>query len=346
MRLGFLDLPAQLEKNLAPVYVITGDEPLQHGEAADLVRAAARRQGFTERKRLEVSSGFDWQELSAEASNLSLFAEQRVIDLRIPSGKPGTDGSKAINAWCENPPADLLLLVNLPKLDSSQQKSKWYKALDRSGVVIQVWPVNEQRLPAWIAQRLRQRGMTPGQEVVQMLAERVEGNLLAAAQEIEKLLLLFGPGDITSEQLASSVADSARFDVFTLVDAALAGKAKRCLRILEGLRLEGTPPAVILWALSREIRQLCQLSQALQRGIPVGKILAELRIWDKRKPLVQQGMKRLPTRGWQALLRQCQQADMAIKGQSAQDCWLMLEDISLQMSGQHALPADRLTRPA
>jgi len=333
MRLGFHELKAHLKNTLLPVYVISGDEPLQQGEAADQIRLAARQQGFSEPKILEAGASFDWLELTAESNNLSLFAEQRILDLRIPGGKPGTEGSKAINAYCDNLPQDLLLLITLPKLDQNQLKSKWYKALDKVGTIIQVWPVNEQRLPPWIEQRMRQKGLTPEAEVIHMLAERVEGNLLAASQEIEKLLLLHGPGVITTEQLAASVSDSARFDVFALVDAALQGKPQRCARIIQGLKHEGTPAAVVLWALSREIRLLAQIAYALKNGMPSSKAFAQYRIWDKRKPLVQAGLKRLRLNQWQKLLMRCAEADQAVKGQSKQDPWLMLEDISIQISG-------------
>lgn len=332
MKLGFHELPKQVKKSLLPVYVVTGDEPLQQGEAADAIRHAAREQGFSERKVMEASAQFDWHELTAESNSLSLFAEKRIIDLRIPSGKPGTEGSKVISLYCDNPPDDTLLLVTLPKIDQKQTRSKWFKALDKNGAIIQVWPVNEQRLPPWVEQRMRQKGLTPSTEVIQMLSERVEGNLLAAAQEIEKLLLLYGPGIITAEQLAASVADSARFDVFTLVDAALQGKAGRCVRILQGLKNEGTPSAVVLWALSREIRQLAQIAYEARAGVPMGKIFADYRIWDKRKPIVSQGLKRLPLRQWQSLLSICAEADLAVKGQNKKDSWLLLEEICFGMT--------------
>jgi len=333
MRLGFHEISAHLKNKLAPVYVVTGDEPLQLGEAADQIRSAARNKGFSERKILDVGAQFDWQELIAESNNLSLFAEQRILDLRIRSGKPGTEGSKALTAYCANLPQDTLLLVSMPKLDQQQTRSKWYKVLESAGVIIQVWPVNQQRLAPWIEQRLRQKGLIPETDVVNMLAERVEGNLLAASQEIEKLLLLFGPGIITAKQLTASVADSARFDVFSLVDAALDGKPERCVRILQGLKNEGTPAAVVLWALSREIRQLAQISQAAGSGLPMSRLFADYRIWDTRKPLVGRALKRLPLKKWQQLLTQCGLADMAVKGQSKQDPWLMLEEISIQMTG-------------
>ena len=333
MKLGFHELNRHLQKQLLPVYVVTGDEPLQHGEACDQIRAAARNRGYSERKILDVSGQYDWNELTAESNSLSLFAEQRILDLRIHSGKPGREGSKALSLYCENLPQDTLLLISLPKIDQQQSRSKWFKALENAGAVINVWPVDEQRLPPWIEQRMRQKGLTPENGVIQMLAERIEGNLLAASQEIEKLLLLYGPGIISAEQLTASVSDSARFDVFALIDAALTGKPDRCVRILQGLKNEGTASAVVLWALAREIRQMTQIAYGLKNGTPANTLFKQFRIWDKRKPLVNQGLKRLPLKQWQQLLIDCEQADLAVKGQRRQDEWLLLEQISLQMSG-------------
>ncbi|MGD2119356.1 MAG: DNA polymerase III subunit delta [Chromatiales bacterium] len=333
MRLAFHELASHLKKELKPVYLISGDEPLQLGEAADLVRRAARQRGYSERKILEAGGQFDWSELTAECNSLSLFAEQRILDLRISNGKPGAAGGKALSAYADNPPEDTLLLITLPKLDQQQQKSKWYKALDRIGALVPVWPITGQRLPPWIEQRMRQKGLTPEPQVINMLAERVEGNLLAAVQEIEKLLLLNGPGIISSEQLAASVADSARFDVYGLIDAALLGKAKRCVRILNGLQQEGTPVAVVLWALSREIRQLAQMAHDLKQGKSLNQVFTQYRVWDKRKPLVSQGLKRLSLPQWRKLLSECARADLAVKGQLKTDSWLLLQDISLQVAG-------------
>jgi len=333
MRLGFHEIGAHLKNNLAPVYVVTGDEPLQLGEAADLIRATAQSKGYSERKILDAGTGFDWYELTAESNSLSLFADQRILDLRIPNGKPGAPGSKALVAYCENIPADTILLITMPKLDQSQTKSKWYKALDNAGAVIQIWPVAEQRLPPWIEQRMRQKGLIPEPDVINMLAERIEGNLLAAAQEIEKLLLLNGPGIITAEQLTACVTDSARYDVFGLVDAALEGKPNRCVKIIQGLRNEGLASTIILWALAREIRQMSQIAYAIKNGTPMHMAFSEFRIWDKRKPIVTQGLKRLSQSQWNNLLVDCETADEAIKGRNKKDSWLLLEEISIRMAG-------------
>ena len=331
MKLGFHEIQRHLQQQLLPVYIVSGDEPLQHGEACDLIRQTARNQAYNDRKILDADSKFDWNELIAEANSLSLFAEQRILDLRIKNGKPGKEGGKALVEYCQHPPADTILLVSMPKLDQQQQKSKWFKSLAAIGAFIQVWPVTDQRLPPWIEERMRKCGLTPEKDVVQMLADRVEGNLLAASQEIEKLLLLNGPGVVSTAQLAASVADSARFDVFGLSDAALEGNASRCIRILEGLQHEGTPAVLVLWALSREIRQLEQISYAIATGTNPNAALQKFRIWDKRKPLINRAMQRLPLPLSQQLLIDCERADRAVKGQLRQDPWLLIEQICLRM---------------
>jgi len=331
MKLGFHEVNRHLQNNLLPVYIVSGDEPLQHGEACDLIRRIAREKGYADRKILDVDTHFDWNELTAEANSMSLFAEQRIIDLRIANGKPGREGAKALAEYCDYLPQDTLLLISLPKLDQQQQKSKWFKALEQAGAFIQVWPITDNRLPPWIEERMRKRGLTPDKDVVQMLAERIEGNLLAAAQEIEKLLLIHGPGIINAAQLAASVADSARFDVFDLTDAALLGNTTRCIRILQGLQDEGTPSAVVLWAISREIRQLQQIAYLQETGTHINAAMQKFRIWDKRKPVIGKALQRHKLSAWQQLLIDCETADRAVKGQLRQDPWLLIEQICLSM---------------
>jgi len=327
-------LNGHLGKQLAASYLVSGDEPLQLGECCDAIRTAARGAGHATREVLEAGSGFDWQQLTAEAASFSLFAEKKIIDLRIPNGKPGAEGSKTLVAYCNDPPPDTLLLVTLPKIDRQQQNSKWFKALDTLGVIVQVWPVDQQRLPAWIEQRLQAAGIQPGREAVRMLADRVEGNLLAARQEIEKLLLLHGPGPLDADQLAAAVADSARYDVFELVDTALRGEAARCVHILEGLRGEGLAPAVVLWALHREVRSMAQISADVAKGLSPDHAITRARVFSKRTGLVRQALSHLRTAQWLSLLERCHQADSAIKGLGSGSPWLVLEDIVLSMSGQ------------
>ncbi len=335
MRIRLPDLKQHLSKGLVPIYLVAGDEPLQTGEAADAVREAARKQGYTSRDIIDADRNFNWDELAVEASSLSLFAEQRVLDLRIPSGKPGTAGGKALVEYVERPADDTLLLITMPKLEQNQTSSKWLKAIDKAGAIIQIWPLTGTQLVSWIERRMRERGLNPGPGVTALLAERIEGNLLAAAQEIDKLLLLQGPGDVSTEQLLEAVADSARYDVFDLVDSALAGNRGRSLRILGGLRGEGTPAPVVLWALAREIRTLAELAFQVEskKQSPHQAVGARREIWDKRKPLVTKALQRLSGGNWRRLLLLCGRADRTIKGREKGDPWLLFQDIATEMSG-------------
>lgn len=336
MRLQADRLDAHLAGELAPVYLVSGDEPLQLGECCDAIRQAARNAGHTTREVFEAGSGFDWMQLAAEAATFSLFAEKKLIDLRVPGGKPGTEGGKALAAYCADPPPDTLLLLTLPKLDRQQQQAKWFKAVDTLGVVIQVWPVDPQRLPGWIGQRLRRAGIRATDAAVQILADRVEGNLLAAQQEVEKLVLLHGTGALDEAQLAAAVADSARYDVFELVDSALRGEAARCLQILGGLRGEGVAAAMVLWALHREARMLAQISADVARGLSADHAIARARVFSKRVATVRRGVNNLRTPQWLDLLQQCHQADRAVKGAVPAEPWLLLEGIAMAMSGATA----------
>lgn len=334
MQLRQTELGAQLARTLLPIYLISGDEPLQTLEAADAVRAAARERGHSTREVLEVDKGFDWGRLGAEAGSLSLFGDRRLLELRLASARPGTEGAKAIADYAARPPPDVVLLVLLPKLERDQTRSAWLKAVDAAGAVVQIWPVDAGRLPGWIAQRMRQRGLSPAPGVAEMLAERSEGNLLACVQEIEKLFLLQGAGPVTAEQLATAVADSARFDIYGLVDTALTGAAARSLRMLRGLRAEGTAETLVLWALAREARTLAQISAALEAGGRPEGLFQAHRVWDKRRPLVQQALRRGSTAGWRQALALCELCDRAIKGQATAEPWQLLEDLTLAMAGQ------------
>ncbi|MEJ2694798.1 MAG: DNA polymerase III subunit delta [Candidatus Thiodiazotropha sp.] len=340
MRLRNDQLAEQLQREPAPIYLISGDEPLQMREATDEVRAAARRLGFSEREVLDAATGFDWSALGAAAENLSLFGDRRLLELRLNSPKIGQEGAKTLTAYMEAPPPDTLLLITLPKLERAQSNSQWYKRLEQAGVVVQIWPVEGNRLPPWIEQRLRRAGLVPEAGVVEMLADRVEGNLLAASQEIEKLLLQYGPGVVTQEQLIESVADSSRFDVFGLVDTLLAGEAAKGLRMLHSLRAEGVAAPVVLWALSREIRGLAQMAHEVERGRSADQVMGGQRVWDKRKPLVRRGLQRKPAL-WRQLLAVCARADRAVKGLEVSDPWLLFEDLVLGMAGTRKLIRER-----
>ncbi|MBU1332879.1 MAG: DNA polymerase III subunit delta [Gammaproteobacteria bacterium] len=334
--------PAQLGKHLqgalASAYVVSGDEALLCQEACDAIRAATREQQFSERQVFNAEANFDWGNLLQAGASMSLFADKRLLELRLPSGKPGDKGAAALLEYLARPPEDTVLLISLPKLDGSTQKSKWAKALIEGphSQFIQIWPVDAHQLPQWIRQRLSQAGLSASQEAVDMIAVRVEGNLLAAAQEIEKLKLLADGNQIDASTVHASVADSARFDVFGLIDAALNGEAAHALRMLEGLRGEGVEPPVILWALAREIRLLAGIAQQFAQGIPLEKAFSSARppVWDKRRPLVSKALQRHTASRWALLLQDAQRIDAQIKGQAVGDPWNALALLTLSITGQ------------
>ncbi|MDX9874903.1 MAG: DNA polymerase III subunit delta [Spongiibacteraceae bacterium] len=332
MRLRPDQLARQLA-TLAPVYLISGDEALIVQECADQVRAACRKQGFTERQVFHVEAGFDWERLVAEASALSLFAERRLIELRMPTGKPGDAGSKAIERYCQHAGDDTVLMILCGKLDGSSTRSKWYKAVDGRGVTVPVWPVDAAQLPRWIEQRMRQAGLRATPEAIQLLADRVQGNLLAAAQEIEKLRLYSVDGSVNAETVAEMVGDSARFDIFGVAERALAGDAGATLRALAGLRQEGTEAQLVLWSLSKEVRTLCSCAEQIAQGHGIDRVLDGAGVWDRRKGPVRAALQRLPLPELRQLLQLCQQIDVATKGGSADDPWQLLDQLALRLAG-------------
>lgn len=329
MRLKPEQIAAALQKDLAPVYFISGDEPLQLGEVADAVRAAARKAGYDSREVLVADSGFSWNELTESAGSLSIFADKKIIDLRLPSGTPGTDGAKALIAYCQRIPEDTLLLITAAKLAGSSLKTQWFQALDKAGCVIQVWPLEGQDLIRWLQQRMQRRGLQAETEGIKILASRIEGNLLAAAQEIEKLYVLYGAGQLSNQQIFDVVADSSRFDVFKLMDSVLAARVNRILRILSGLQAEGIPAPVVLWALTREARVLIKIKQALAQGQNRAQVFKNNQIWDKRQQLVSDALNRLADSDLNGILTLSAKADRQIKGQQQGDPWETLLAVCL-----------------
>lgn len=326
-------LEAELARALAPVYVVSGDDPLLCNEAADRIRAAARAGGFSERSVFTVERGFDWQELAAAGASMSLFAERRLLELRMASAKPGTAGAKALSAYAASPPDDNLLLILAPRLDKSSLRTAWVRALDGAGVVVQVWPLDRRQLPRWIASRMRAEGLRPGPGAAELIADRVEGNLLAADQEIRKLALLLGEGNVSEEQVARAVTDSARFDVFGLVDAADAGDLGRSHRILAGLRGEGVEPVLVLWALARELRALAGVSWQLGQGGIEGDAMRSAGIWPRRQPLARRVLARHPLPDLHRLLRRTADVDRVIKGSAPGRPWQALADLVTAIAG-------------
>lgn len=336
MKLQPQQLDAHLKQGLAPVYFLTGDEPLQLQEAVDAIRAAAQAAGYTERQVMQVEQGFDWSRLQGEAAAMSLFAEKRILDLRLPSAKPGREGGAALKAYAQNPPSDTLLLVQAGKLESSARNAAWVKALDKAGVMIQVWPLNPAQTQQWLERRLRAAGFQPEREAVQLLSGRVEGNLLAASQEVEKLRLLHESGPLTAEDVIAAVADSSRYTSFELADTALQGNLMRAVKILQGLREEGVNEIPILWTLARDIRMLADYHELAAQGENPGQALRAA--WRNRQPLLRQAAERLSLAACRRLLMQCAEVDAVCKGQQAGNSWDGLLQLVTALGGKRLLP--------
>lgn len=339
MSIAPAQLSQQLKKGLAPVYLLAGSEPLQLGEAADAVRARAREQGFSEREVLETGPDFEWASLAGAMGSLSLFAERRLIELRIAPSKSGAkgdaigrEGSDAIRACLEHLGSDVLLLILAPGLDWKGLKAKWVQAVEGNGLVVQVREPQGRQLNQWLEARLRRAGFIPSPDAVALLAERVEGNLLAANQEITKLGLALEPGPLDAEGLLAAVADSARYGVFDLADAAVSGDRARAARVIEVLQAEGTAEPLVLWALAREVRKLAALSFARHKGQPLGSLLKTHQVWDSRRPVIMAALDRLPLETLWDLVIGCADADQAIKGRGVGDPWQLLASIADELA--------------
>ncbi len=313
-------LAQHLAKGLKPLYTVWGDEPLLAQEAGDAIRAAARAAGCTERQVHTVSGAhFDWSSLLGASQAMSLFAERQLIEIRIPGGKPGKDGSEALQRYCEQLSDDIVTLVQLPRLDRTQQGSGWFGALDAAGVTVRVDPVERKALPQWIAQRLatqgqRVQGGEDGQRTLAFFADRVEGNLLAAHQEIQKLGLLYPAGELSFEQIEAAVLNVARYDVFKLGEAVLAGQVARALRMLEGLQAEGEAAVLVHWTLAEDIRALKRVRDAVSGGKPLPMALRENRVWGVKERLFERAVPLLTDNGIAALLEAAQVCDGLVKG--------------------------------
>ena len=320
MQLRANELEAQLAKRLLPAYVIHGDEPLLAMEAADAVRAAARRAGYAEREVLEPGRGYDWSEFTHAMGSLSLFAAKKIVELRLSSGKPGPQGATAIGAYCERPTADELLLVTLPRLDRASQSSPWFNALARVGAVVDIWPIDRSRLPAWIAERLARQQQRASREVLEFLAARVEGNLLAAHQELQKLALLAPPGELSLETVHGAVASVARYDPYDAAEALLGGDLARYTRVIEGLRAEGEQPTFVLFVVSSALF-------ALQEGN------AE-RIFNRAlRRAVEGAAQRFSPRRIARAIAATAAIDRAIKGVAAGEPWEAFLRLGLNFAG-------------
>lgn len=337
MKLKAGQLAAQINKSLAPIYLLTGDEPLQMRECTDLIRAAARQQAYQERIVLHVEAGFDWSYFEAEANSLSLFASRRLLELHFANHTPNDAGTKTLQRYAEQVPPETVLLITADKLDGQKQKTKWFTALEQVGVVVQLWPIELAQLPQWVEQRARALGLKITPTAIELIAERSEGHLLACAQELEKLQLLHPDTVIDMPQVLDAVADSARFEVFGWVETVLKGEAQRSARQLDNLRTEGQEPFFVCWALQQELRTLAQVSFALQHGQTQEQVFKNFRVWSFRQAVVKRALSRFPTLAWQRFLHQSIKIDKMIKGLEKGNPWDELQRLSLFIAGVRVL---------
>jgi DNA polymerase-3 subunit delta len=335
MRFDTGQLPQRLERELAPLYVVFGEELLLALEAADRIRAAALEAGFEERKILIADAGFDWGALREAGQSLSLFASRRVVDLRIPNGKPGKNGSEALVDYCESLPDDTVTVVSLPALDRHALASRWFAALEKAGEAVHAKSVARERLPAWISQRLAQQQQNASRETVAFIAERVEGNLMAAYQEIQKLALLFPPGGLSFEDVKSAVLDVARFDVFELGATVLRGDRNHFLRMLDGLRGEGAATPLVLWAVAEEARALSRVRALVDNGVSLNQAMQQARVWGARQKLLPQALRRLDQQQLLFALRNAARVDRMAKGLASGDVWDALLELGMSLMPQH-----------
>ncbi len=345
MNLRLDQLGGHLAKGVKPLYTIHGDEPLLAQEAGDAIRAAARAVGYNERKVFTVGNAahFDWSGFIGASQAMSLFAERQLLELRIPNGKPGKDGSQALQRCCEGTSDDVVTLIHLPKLDWQQMKSGWFSALDQAGVVVKVDAVARNELPAWIARRLAAQGQRvadgeEGQRTLAFFADRVEGNLLAAHQELQKLELLHAPGILSYEQIETAVLNVARYDVFKLGEAVLAGQVNRALRMLEGLQAEGEAAVLVHWTLAEDIRALKRIKDAMADGKPLPMALKEARVWGMKERLFERVLPALADHQLAHLVQAASVCDGVIKGlkhpEWPHDPWRALKRLMLLVMQQ------------
>ncbi|MEB0137925.1 MULTISPECIES: DNA polymerase III subunit delta [unclassified Undibacterium] len=336
MQLRFDALPGHLAKTLAPLYVITSDEHLLALEAADQIRRAAKAQGFLEREILSVERSFKWGALLAANQSQSLFGDKKLIDLRIPTGKPGKEGGQALQEYIAKLSPDNLTLISLPKLDWATQKAAWVSSLQQAAVYIDIPLVERAQLPNWINQRLQAQQQTLDRQSLDFIADRVEGNLLAAHQEIQKLALLHAPGKLSFEQIHDAVLNVARYDVFKLNEAMLAGDVARLARMLHGLQGEGEALPLVLWAMAEEIRTLLKLKSGVAQGRPLSALLKEYRIWGPREKLMEPALRRVSLPSLQSALQEAAQIDKMVKGLRAKafagDAWDALLQLGLKVA--------------
>jgi DNA polymerase III subunit delta len=334
MQINLADLARELKRGVAPLYVVHGDEPLLVIEAGDQIRAAARSAGCDDREVLVVEPGFKWEALLGATRNLGLFGGRRFIDLRIPSGKPGLEGARVLEAWASAPAADMVALITLPRLDRATMGSAWFGALERAAVVVAVPLLERAELPGWIAARLARSRQRASRETLQFLADTTEGNLLAAQQEIDKLALLLPEGELDPSAVENAITDVARFDVFQLSEAWLGGDAARACRILGALENAGEGTPLIVWQLGEDLHAMASIFTAIAGGMPAGTALRNARVWGKRQGAMERALKRVRPSQLPPMLLRLAQIDALSKGIGRGNVWDALRELALALAGR------------
>ena len=325
-------LDAHLSSQTAAIYLLHGDEPLQLMELGDRLRLHARQHDYNERQVLLASEESDWAVFRESVDSLSLFSERRLIELRLPTGKPGRTGARVLKEYCQKPADDILLLITSARLDRGATSSAWFKAIDKAGVTVAVWPIAARQLSGWLKERCQRHGLQPTPAAIELIAERVEGNLLAANQEIERLALLYPAGELDAAQVVAAVTDSARFSIQDLTTAALQGQSLRALRILAGLKDEAVAPMLVLWALTQEIRAGARAAEAHEQGMALDAALKAAGVWQNRLAPLKQAVGRHTPNHWLRLLAATSRLDQMIKGQVVGDVWNAFDTVCLRLA--------------
>ena len=340
MRISSEQLEQHLARELHPLYAVFGPETLLALEASDRIRARARADGYAEREVLTVEAGFNWSQLAFAASSQSLFASRKLLELRVPTGKPGVEGSAALQSYCEKLPTETVTLVYLHDVDWRALKSGWFDALDRAGVAVEARAVPRKALPQWLAGRLRAQNQDADAKTLEFIADRVEGNLMAAYQEVQKLALLHPAGTIGFEQAREAVLDVARYDVFSLGEALTEGDVARLARMLDGLRGEGVAPPLVLWAMAEEIRAIGKIITGVAAGKPLSVLWREARVWGpSHQNVMQQNLRRFSLAQVAEALRHAAAIDRTIKGLTKGDVWDQLLRLALRFARSQTAPA-------
>lgn len=334
-------LKAFIKKAPGNIYIVSGDDPLLVQESSDLIRRELKSAGYTERELYHVTANFDWEQILLSANSLSLFADKKLIEIRMPGGRPGDKGAKALTQFSASSPEDVVLLLITARLDANIQKTKWFKTLEKNAAWVNLWPIDAKNLPGWIAQRMKNAGLVAGKDVISLLCDKIEGNLLAAVQEIEKLKLTADNGRVDIKHIVEDVADSSHYDVFKLIDAACSGNARKTIKIVQGLKNEGVEILQLLGMVARETRNLGLMASKLNQGQDLNSVLRSQHVWQARKPLI---TRILRTHDYPTLARihhRLSSVDRMVKGAESGNPWDELSSLLLHLSGRK----DTLQRP-